>query len=69
MYCSVTFALDIALGEEELGVIFVKDTVRNAGAIDATMDLDIRSIVELGEISRETAVAGDGQFALGHRIA
>ena len=41
----VAFKLDIALEEEELGVIFVKDTVRNAGAIDATADLDIRSIV------------------------
>jgi hypothetical protein len=56
--------LDIALEEEELGVIFVKDTVRDAGAIDAAVDLDIRSIVGLDEVSREMAVVGDGQFAL-----
>jgi hypothetical protein len=56
--------LDIALREEELGVIFVEDTVRDAGAIDATVDLDICTIVGLGEISREAAVVGDGQLAL-----
>ena len=37
----VGFELDIALREEELGVIFVEDTVRDAGAIDAPVDLDI----------------------------
>jgi hypothetical protein len=60
----VTFELDIALREEELGVIFVEDTVRDAGAIDATVDLDICTIVGLGEVSREATVVGDGQFAL-----
>ena len=35
----VGFELDIALREEELGVIFVEDTVRDAGAIDTTVDL------------------------------
>ena len=50
MYLSVlkvlaTFCIQ---GEEELGVMFVKDTVRNAGTKDATVDLDIRSIVGLG---------------------
>jgi len=48
--------LVVALGEEELGVIFVEDTVRDAGAIDATVDLDVRSVVGLGEVSRKTAV-------------
>jgi hypothetical protein len=56
--------LDIALREEELGVIFVEDTVRDAGAIDASMDLDVCTIVGLGEVSREAAVVGDGQLAL-----
>jgi hypothetical protein len=58
----VGFELDIALREEELGVIFVEDTVRDADAIDVTVDLDI-CIVGLGEVSR-AAVVGDGQFAL-----
>jgi hypothetical protein len=40
----VGFELDIALREEELGVIFVEDTVRDAGAIDAPVDLDICTI-------------------------
>ena len=40
----VAFKLDIALEEEELGVIFVKDTVRNAGAIDATADLNMKNL-------------------------
>jgi len=59
----VAFELDIALREEELGVIFVEDTVRDADAIDVTVDLDICTIVGLGEVSR-AAVVGDGQFAL-----
>ena len=60
----VAFELDIALGEEELGVIFVKDTVRDAGVIDAAVDLDISTIVGLGEVRRETTVVGDWHFAL-----
>ncbi len=60
----VGFELDIALREEELGVIFVEDTVRDAGAVDATVDLDICTIVGLGEVSREAAVVGTGQLAL-----
>ena len=68
----VAFKLDIALEEEELGVIFVKDTVRNAGAIDATADLDIRSIVGQGQQgdgrSRGRAVC-IGERQQGHRIA
>ncbi len=58
----VAFELDIALREEELGVIFVEDTVRDAGAIDATVDLDICIIVGLGEVSREAAVVGTGSL-------
>ena len=60
----VAFELGISLGEEELGVIFVKDTVRDAGPIDAAVDLDICTIVGLSEVSRETTVVEDGQFAL-----
>ena len=60
----VGFELDIALREEELGVIFVEDTVRDAGAIDAPVDLDICTIVGLGEVSREATVVGYGQLAL-----
>ena len=56
--------MDIALEEEELGVIFVKDTVRDAGSIDAAVDLDICTVVGLSEVSRETTVVEDGQFAL-----
>ena len=48
----------------ELGVIFVEDTVRDAGAIDAPVDLDICTIVGLGEVSREATVVGYGQLAL-----
>ena len=48
----VAFELDIALGEEELGVVFVKDTIRDAGAIDTAVDLDVCTVV------------GDWQFAL-----
>ncbi len=60
----VAFELDRALREEELGVIFVEDTVRDAGAIDATVDLDICTIAGFGEVSREAAVVGNGQLAL-----
>ena len=60
----VGFELDIALREEELGVVFVKDTVRDAGAIDAAVDLDVCTIVGLGEVRRETTVVGDRQLAL-----
>ena len=56
--------MDIALGDEELGVVFVKDTVRDAGAIDAAVDLDVSAIVGLGEVSREAAVVGNWQLAL-----
>jgi hypothetical protein len=34
-------------------VIFVKDTVRDASAIDAAEDLDIRTAVWLGKVNRE----------------
>jgi hypothetical protein len=63
-FSKVAFELDISLGEEEPGVIFVKDTFRDAGSVDAAVDLNICTIVGLGEVSRETTVVGDGQFAL-----
>ena len=52
----IAFELDVSKGEKELGVVLVKDLVRDAGSVDTTKDLDIGAAIRVTNIRRETSV-------------
>ena len=57
----LNFELDVAQGEEELGVVVVEDLVRDAGAEDAADDLDVGAYIGFRKVAGELAVERDGE--------
>ncbi len=60
----VAFELNVAQGEEELGVIVVEDLARNAGSVDTAEDLDVGTTVGCRKVAGESTIEGDGEQTL-----
>ena len=55
----VAFELNVAQGEEELGVIVVEDLVRDAGSVDTAEDLVVGTTVGRRNVAGESTIEGD----------
>ena len=64
----IAFELKVSQGEEELGMVIVKDFVRDASAVDAAEDLHVGVTIGHREVSGEAAVVWDRERQLEESI-
>jgi len=64
----IAFELKVSQGEEELGMVIVKDFVRDASAVDAAEDLHVGATIGHREVSGEAAVVWDRERQLEESI-